>query len=60
MEVPASVAGLAKAVKDSLCNPSDTPSTLPKAGAADLRRLRRVPAAAPEARLEASGTKLEA
>ena len=28
---------------------SDTPSTLPKAGAADLRRLGRVPGAAPEA-----------
>ena len=49
MEGPAAGAGAAKLSKTAKDTQSDTPSTLPKAGAADLRRLRRVPGAALEA-----------
>ena len=45
----AAEAGAAKLSKTAKDNRFHTPSTLPKAGAADLRRLRRVPGAAPEA-----------
>ena len=49
LEGPAAAEGRAKLSKTAKDRQSDTPSTLPQAGEADLRRLRRVPGAALEA-----------